>query len=280
MQLCRRAGNIIKTIKNNIIPCCLLDISNTLIVILIVWPSKYNFTAHVALPRPHCRPYSIRPCAPSPPLPCSSASTRCPGTQHLRGPVQHLVQIPQLAATSEANHGVKTVFHLPLTCFLRTLQRYYCLTVLTLSHLAASQITPSNTALSCVMNKSLFHHGLSCTFSLNSQSHHTFPIQISPKNSFVPSSYKLKIIIKALGYTFLWVSQWPWLTALKENVLHTKKMSPPAILRNKSDKKNSFVQFQLLSSSVPPIVAVSSSMCCHFLVHRRLEERGSRGTGV
>lgn len=177
-------------------------------------------------------------------------------SQLLHGPVQHLVQIPQLAATSEADRGVKTVFHLPLTCFLRTLQWYYCLTVLTLSHLAASQVTPSNTALSCVMSKSLFHHGLSCTFSLNSQNHHTFPIQISPKNSFVPSSYKLKIIIKALGYPFLWVSQWPWLTALTENVLHTKKMRPLTILRNKWAKEKSFVQFQLPSSSVPSIVAV------------------------
>lgn len=144
-------------------------------------------------------------------------------SQHLCGPEQHPVQITQPALTSEADHGVKTVFHLPLTCFLRTLQWYYCLKVLALSHLAASLITPSNTAPGSVTNKSLFHHGLSCDFSLNSQNHHTFPIQVSPKNFIVPSSYKLKIIIKALGCPFLWVSQWPWLTVLTENTVHTKK---------------------------------------------------------
>lgn len=176
-------------------------------------------------------------------------------SQHLHDPALHLVQIPQWVATSEADCGVKTAFHLPLTCFLRTLQWYYCLTVVMLSHLAASQITPCNTALSCVMNKSLFHHGSSCTFSLNSQNHRIFPIQISPKNLCLPSTYKLKIIIKALGYPFLWVSQCPWLTALTENVLHTKNMSPLSILRNKWARKKSFVQFQFPSSSVPSVVA-------------------------
>lgn len=145
--------------------------------------------------------------APSPPLPCSSVSTFCPGT-HSICVVQssHPVRIPQPALTSEADRGVKTVFHLPLTSFLRTLQWYYCLTVLVWSHLAASPTTPSNTAPSSLTNKSLFHHGLSCDFSLNSQNHHTFPIQASPKNFIVPSSYKLKIIIKDLGCPFLWVS--------------------------------------------------------------------------
>lgn len=181
---------------------------------------------YVALPRSHHRPSPILPCAPSPPLPCFSASTLSWHSQPLHGPVQRLVQIPQLAATSEADRGVKTVFHLPLTCFLRTLQWYYCLTVLTLSHLAASQITPSNTALSCVMHKSLFHRGLSCSFSPNSQNRHSFPIQISPKNSFVPSSYKLKIKIKILGYPFLWVFQWPWLTALIEKCSAYQKNEP------------------------------------------------------
>lgn len=125
-------------------------------------------------------PLSSLLCPPSPPLPDSSASVLALTASF--SPVQGLVQC------QEQTYGVKTVFHLPLTRFLRTLQCYYCLTALTLSHLAAAQMTPSKAALSCVMNKSLFPHGLYCTYSLNSQNQHTFPIQISTKNSFVTSS--------------------------------------------------------------------------------------------
>lgn len=133
-----------------------------------------------------CLPPS--PLSPVPlPLLCL-APALCPGThsQHLCSAGSCADTIPP--ATSGAERGVKTLFHLPLTLFLRTLQSCCCLTALTLSHLAAAQMTPSNSALSCVMNKSLFCHGLCCTFSLNSQNQHTFPIQISTKNSFVTSS--------------------------------------------------------------------------------------------
>lgn len=123
--------------------------------------------------------------------------------QHPRGPVQHLVQIPRLAATPEPDHGVKAVFHLPLTCVLMTLQWYYCLTVLTLSHLAASQITPSNTARSCVMNKSLFHHGLSCIFSLNSQNYHTFLLKSLLKNPSCLLDTSSKYYKKGCGLSLL-----------------------------------------------------------------------------
>lgn len=112
----------------------------------------------------------------------------CPFPSSVLALTASLQSMAGSCATSRADCGVKTGFHLPLTLFLRTLQCYHCLTVLMLSHLAAAQMTPSNTALSCVMNKSLFHHGLCCTYSLNSQSQHTFPIQISTKNSFVTSS--------------------------------------------------------------------------------------------
>lgn len=123
--------------------------------------------------------------------------------QHPRGPVQHLVQIPRLAAMPEPDHGVKAVFHLPLTCVLMTLQWYYCLTVLTLSHLAASQITPSNTARSCVMNKSLFHHGLSCIFSLNSQNYHTFLLKSLLKNPSCLLDTSSKYYKKGCGLSLL-----------------------------------------------------------------------------
>lgn len=193
-----------------------------------------NFVVYAALPRPRCRPYPFLPAslAPLPVLSVPAVAAPCTDST--------------APATSEADRGVKWVFHLPLTCFLRTLQWYYCLTVPTLSRLAASQVTPYNTVQSWVMNKTLFHHGLSCTFSLNLQNHRTFPIQISPKNSFVPSRYKLKIIIKALGYPFLWVSQWPWLTALTESVLHTKKWAHWQILETNELGKGS-----LCSSSAP-----------------------------
>lgn len=207
----------------------------------------------------------------SSPCPCSSASTLCSSTR---------VQILQLATASEADHSVKTVFHLPLTCFLRTLQWCYCLIVLTLSHLAESQITLSNTAWSCVMNKSLFHDGLSCTFSLNSQNHHTFPIQISTKNSFVPSTYNLKIIIKALGYPFLWVSQRPCLTPLTEMLCIPKKWAHWQFLETKELKKS----FLCISSSLLPqshLLKLYNDHCFPIFCTSEIEEKGwQRCTGV
>lgn len=199
-----------------------------------VWPSKCELRGLRCPPQAPLQTLSHSACILAPLPALSVPALAAPGTDSTA------------PATSEADCGVKWVFHLPLTWFLRTLQWYYCLTVLTLSHLAASQITPYNTVLSWVMNKTLFHRRLSCTFSLNLQSHHTFPIQISPKNSFVPSRYKLKIIIKALGYPFLWVSQWPWLTAFTESVLHSKKWAHCKFLETNNPRNGS-----LCSSSSP-----------------------------